>query len=122
MCADLFEWTPAERFDVVFFGFWLSHVPPTHFDRFWSLVRSCLRPGGRAAFVDESERGAENEELLTDVGLPTARRTLSDGRSFDIVKVFWNPADLARRLHQGGWTATVRSVGETFLYGEALPA
>jgi ubiquinone/menaquinone biosynthesis C-methylase UbiE len=25
--ADLFTWTPDRRYDVVFFGFWLSHVP-----------------------------------------------------------------------------------------------
>ena len=26
--ADLFDWVPDRRYDVVFFGFWLSHVPP----------------------------------------------------------------------------------------------
>ena len=25
--ADVFEWQPPGRFDVVFMGFWLSHVP-----------------------------------------------------------------------------------------------
>src|ERR1700693_6032707 len=25
--ADLFSWRPDRRYDVVFFGFWLSHVP-----------------------------------------------------------------------------------------------
>nr|WP_299411643.1 class I SAM-dependent methyltransferase [Acaryochloris sp. IP29b_bin.148] len=25
--ADLFNWTPNQKFDFVFFGFWLSHVP-----------------------------------------------------------------------------------------------
>src|SRR5919108_840112 len=25
--ADLFEWEPSERYDVVFFSFWISHVP-----------------------------------------------------------------------------------------------
>src|SRR5262245_14925099 len=33
--ADLFSWTPpAHRFDAVFFGFWLSHVPSELFDAF----------------------------------------------------------------------------------------
>src|SRR5690348_4261353 len=26
--ADIFGWRPDRRYDVVFFGFWLSHVPP----------------------------------------------------------------------------------------------
>jgi demethylmenaquinone methyltransferase/2-methoxy-6-polyprenyl-1,4-benzoquinol methylase len=36
--ADLFDWVPDRRYDVVFFGFWLSHVPPERFASFWSLV------------------------------------------------------------------------------------
>src|SRR6516164_1374329 len=40
--ADVFEWRPAERFDLVFFSFWLSHVPDDRFDEFWGLVRAAL--------------------------------------------------------------------------------
>src|SRR5262245_61396075 len=32
--ADLFEWQPNREYDVVFFGFWLSHVPPERFAEF----------------------------------------------------------------------------------------
>jgi ubiquinone/menaquinone biosynthesis C-methylase UbiE len=32
--ADLFAWRPEERFDTIFFGFWLSHVPPEKFEPF----------------------------------------------------------------------------------------
>ncbi len=51
--ADLFNWTPPTgRFDAVFFGFWLSHVPPGHFDAFWETVRMSLKPNGQVFFVD----------------------------------------------------------------------
>ena len=43
--ADIFAWWPERRYDLVFFGFWLSHVPPERFEGFWSLVAECLRPG-----------------------------------------------------------------------------
>jgi trans-aconitate methyltransferase len=43
--ADLFEWQPRRRYDVVFFSFWLSHVPRSRFDPFWQLVRSSLAAG-----------------------------------------------------------------------------
>jgi SAM-dependent methyltransferase len=119
LCADLFEWKPTRRYDAVFFGFWLSHVPPTHFDAFWSLVRSCLRPGRRAGFVDEDQRAQVYEVAHRDAGVPTARRTLSDGTAFDIVKVFWDPLDLETRLHELGWQARVEPVGDAFLYGVA---
>jgi len=26
--TDVFTWQPSRRFDTVFFGFWLTHVPP----------------------------------------------------------------------------------------------
>jgi ubiquinone/menaquinone biosynthesis C-methylase UbiE len=29
--ADLFNWTPNQQFDFIFFGFWLSHVPMENF-------------------------------------------------------------------------------------------
>jgi demethylmenaquinone methyltransferase/2-methoxy-6-polyprenyl-1,4-benzoquinol methylase len=45
--ADLFSWTPPEaRFDALFFGFWLSHVPASRFDAFWRGVRTALKPSG----------------------------------------------------------------------------
>jgi SAM-dependent methyltransferase len=115
--ADLFDWQPGRRYDAVFFGFWLSHVPPARFDDFWARVRSSLRAGGRVAFVDEDDRGATNDDIHLVENVPVAPRTLRDGRSFDIVKVYWDPADLENRLNSLGWQMTVRRVGGTFLYG-----
>jgi len=40
--ADIFNWEPDRRYDVVFFGFWLSHVPLERFDAFWAPVAQCL--------------------------------------------------------------------------------
>ena len=45
--ADIFSWEPDRRYDVVFFGFWLSHVPLELFEPFWSLVADCLERAGR---------------------------------------------------------------------------
>jgi SAM-dependent methyltransferase len=117
--ADIFELRPDRRYDAIFFGFWLSHVPPIIFDEFWSLVRSSLRPDGRVAFVDEDDRGITNDDihLLDDV--PLATRTLRDGRQFDVIKVYWNPNELEARLRSLDWRAEVRRVGETFLYGSS---
>ena len=89
--ADIFDWHPERRYDAVFFGFWLSHVPPVIFDEFWALVRSSLRTGGRVAFVDEDDRGTMNDDIHLVDNVPAARRTLRDGRTFDVVKVYWDP-------------------------------
>lgn len=119
--ADLFAWEADRTFDALFFGFWLSHVPPDRFDDFWTLVRRALRPNGRVAFVDEDDRGAVNDRVSIVDGVPRAPRTLADGRTFDIVKVFWRPDDLERALRASGWDVAVRRVGDTFLYGEGHP-
>jgi demethylmenaquinone methyltransferase/2-methoxy-6-polyprenyl-1,4-benzoquinol methylase len=116
--ADIFAPPLAARFDLVFFAFWLSHVPETHFDRFWQTVKQLLRPGGRVFFVDSQ---MEPESVAIDHDRPNAsglaRRKLNDGRVFDIVKVFHDPANLERRLHEAGWSGWVRSSGRFFLYG-----
>jgi SAM-dependent methyltransferase len=115
--ADIFDWQPERRYDAVFFGFWLSHVPPATFDEFWALVRSSLRPGARVAFVDEDDRGVRNDDIHLVGNVPAAPRTLRDGRPFDVVKVYWEPTELQDRLSSLGWQVTIRRVGATFLYG-----
>ena len=118
--ADLFAWEPPRRFDFVFFGFWLSHVPLERLDEFWSMLRRCVAPGGRAAFVDEDDRalGVVDDPLVVE-GVPAARRLLADGWSFDIVKIFWNPSHLRERLRTVGWDASIDRVGATFMAGVA---
>jgi demethylmenaquinone methyltransferase/2-methoxy-6-polyprenyl-1,4-benzoquinol methylase len=117
--ADVFEWVPPARaFDAVFFGFWLSHVPSEKFDAFWSTVKTALKPDGRVFFVDslfEQTSKARNHDPVDHSGV--ARRTLNDGREFRVVKIFYEPPVLERRLVQRGWKGYVRSTGRFFLYG-----
>ncbi len=122
--ADLFEWTPpAAAFDVGFFGFWLSHVPEARFDAFWDSVRRALRPGGRVFFVDSgrSDRSTAADHVLPEEGEDTMTRRLDDGREFRIIKRFYEPATLERRLAALGWRVDVRSTGEFFIYGAGAP-
>jgi len=109
--ADLFDWSPDDAYDVVFFGFWLSHVPPERFAAFWDLVRSALRPGGRTFFVDSlgTEAPEEKRRLGWTPGDHTMLRRLNDGREFRIVKVFYDPSDLEACLADLGWRFSVRT-------------
>ena len=121
--ADLFDWRPDDEYDAVFFGFWLSHVPPGRFAAFWELVRSALRPGGRAFFVDSlrAETWAEKERLGRDPRGHTTARRLNDGREFRIVKIFYDPADLEAQLADMGWRFSVRTTENHLLYGFGEP-
>jgi len=117
--ADLFDWRPTEAFHFVFFGFWISHVPPERFDAFWSLVRAATKPGGRVFFVDNARdpRIAARDHRLPDPSDFVMQRKLNDGRRYRVVKVFYEPAALEQRLAALGWEGTVRTSGEFFVYG-----
>lgn len=110
--ADIFTWEPDQRYDAVFFGFWLSHVPLERFDFFWSLVARCLKPGGRVFFVDDAHRSPD--ELVEGEASTTIRRRLTDGTSHRIVKVPHHPGDLERRLGALGWAVTVTASGPLY--------
>jgi demethylmenaquinone methyltransferase/2-methoxy-6-polyprenyl-1,4-benzoquinol methylase len=101
VAADVFAWRLEERFDVCFFSFWLSHVPEERFDAFWETVRSALRPGGRVFLVDSGAGDRAHTGFDQEGGEET--RSLSDGRTFRIVKRRWEPAALAARVRPLGF-------------------
>ena len=122
--ADILTWTPDRTYDVVFFANWLSHVPPGLFDRFWTTVRDALRPEGRVFVVDESNAAPRYEEMretyVAGDAVPVVNRPLQDGTRFNLVKVFWEPEDVARRIRTLGWDVTVHAAGP-FYWAEAAP-
>jgi ubiquinone/menaquinone biosynthesis C-methylase UbiE len=116
--ADAFTLEATEDFDVVFFGFFLSHVPPSQFDRFWAVVGGVLAPGGRVFFVDEA-RHLEWREDWVDEAAGIVQRPLTDGTIHRAVKVLWRPDELGRRLADLGWNASVQKSGPFFYWGSA---
>ena len=113
--ANLFDWVPDRRYDVVFFGFWLSHVPPERFDAFWSLVDGSLAEDGRVFFADDAYRTPD--ELVHGPSSSTIRRRLEDGTSYQLVKVPYRAADLEERLRRIGWDITVTATSGPFYWG-----
>jgi len=118
--ADLFTWTPNRRYDFVFFGFWLSHVPPERFASFWSTVASALAPNGRVMFVDDGHR--TTEELTHGPQSSTIERQLRDGRRFRAVKVALEPKPLERSLRDLGWAIEIQPLAGPFFVGSGRRA
>ena len=116
--ADIFGWKPDRRFDVVFFGFWLSHVPLERFGSFWALVADCLKSDGRVFFVDDGYRTPD--ELVEGEASSTIRRRLNDGTAHHAIKVPHRPAELEQRLAEIGWSVNVTTSGP-FYWGSARP-
>jgi len=113
--ADLFTWKPDRRYDVVFIGFWLSHVPAERFESFWSLVADCLTPEGRVFFADDAYRTPD--ELVEGPSSSTIRRQIPDGTAYRLVKVPHQPGDLDRRLRELGWDIKVTTTAGPFYWG-----
>ena len=108
--ADAFALEPTHDHDVVFFGFFLSHVPPGRFEAFWDLLKGLLAPGGRVFFVDEGRHFMWREDWVDeDAGI--VRRPLVDGTVHRAVKVLWSPEELEERLRGLGWNASVTAEG-----------
>jgi SAM-dependent methyltransferase len=113
--ADLFTWEPDRRYDVVFIGFWLSHVPAGRFESCWALVAAALAPEGRVFFVDDYYRTPD--ELIEGPASSTIRRRAPDGTAYRIVKVAYEPADLERQLRELGWNITVTPTAGPSFWG-----
>jgi SAM-dependent methyltransferase len=122
--ADVFTWRPAARFDCIFMSFWLSHVPAARFEAFWSTVAAALATGGTVYVIDSAH---EPTSTARDHAVPSrdggvVTRKLDDGRTFRIVKVFWEPETLAARLAALGWTASLARTPRYFVHGTARRA
>ena len=114
--ADVFDWVPPDQFDVVFFAFWLSHVPGERFDEFWALVRSALKPDGRVFLVDNAAGGESTHGRRS--GDETETRTLADGREFEIVKLRRTRDELRARVATLGFALDLHvTANGNFLYG-----
>lgn len=113
--ADLFTWCPERRYDVVFMGFWVSHVPWGRFAQFWGRVEQSLVPGGRVLFVDDAYR--TDEELIEGEASATIRRRLRDGTPHRAVKVPHTVEGLERALSARGWDIRVHATRGPFYWG-----
>jgi demethylmenaquinone methyltransferase/2-methoxy-6-polyprenyl-1,4-benzoquinol methylase len=113
--ADLFSWHPTRRYDTVFFGFWISHVPEDRIESFWDLVDEALEPDGRVLFFDDNHR--TDTELAEGIDSPIVRRELNDGTPFRVIKIPYEPVQLERRLRELGWDIKVTGTSGPFYWG-----
>lgn len=74
--------------------------------------------------VDESKDAWRYEHLretfVGDGAVPVVTRSLQDGTTFHIVKIFWDPHELAERVRMLGWDISVNATGP-FYWAEARP-
>lgn len=115
--ADLFSWQPDRVYDALFVGFWLSHVPREQLAAFLRFCWTWLRPGGKLFFVDDTGVFTTSPNQPTRHARQLETRTLPDGRRFQIVKNYYEAADLVAPWADAGFAITVRQTALSLLYG-----
>ena len=120
--SDIFEYQPERQFAAVFFSFWLSHVPVERFETFWNLVREWLLPNGFVLFVDHLFHRVSVGSNIYDPAENTSLRTLADGSNYEIVKIFYTPAELESRLMDLGWRSQIIQTRSYFFFARAWKA
>jgi demethylmenaquinone methyltransferase/2-methoxy-6-polyprenyl-1,4-benzoquinol methylase len=120
--SDLFEWQPAQQYDLVFFGFWLSHVPPERVAEFMAKVYRAVKAGGHVFLIDSL---ADTNSTATDQSVATTadakqKRKLNDGREFQIIKVYYRPETLLPLLQSAGFQAETYATERYFIYAHGI--
>jgi demethylmenaquinone methyltransferase/2-methoxy-6-polyprenyl-1,4-benzoquinol methylase len=82
------------------------------------MVGEALKPNGKVFFVDSlltQESTATNHSALHEQGY--SERKLNDGRTYRIVKIFYQSDRLEASLQSLGWTGKIDRTANYFLYG-----
>jgi demethylmenaquinone methyltransferase/2-methoxy-6-polyprenyl-1,4-benzoquinol methylase len=120
--VDLFQWQPRQQYDLVFFANWLSHVPPQRLDAFLGTVARAVRPGGSLAMVDQYAPMQEDREISVRDAKERAiyaKRSLLNGQTFLIVKVFYDPQIIENLLGALDFSVTVHKLDDIFFFLQA---
>ena len=114
---DIFTWEPEQEYDLVFFSFWLSHVPPDLLQSFFNKVYLATSKGGQIFIIDSRNDSTSRakDHLPEQDGIYQTRK-LNDGREFKIAKIFYQPDELQTLLVNAGFTADVRVTETYFIY------
>lgn len=114
---DIFTWEPEQEYDLVFFSFWLSHVPPDLLQSFLKKVYLATRKGGRIFIIDSrNDYTSRAKDHLPEQDKIYQTRKLNDGKEFEIVKIYYQPDELQTLLVNAGFTADVRVTENYFIY------
>jgi SAM-dependent methyltransferase len=116
--VDLFAWEPTEQYDLVFFGFWLSHVPRDRFAAFLATAARAVRPGGRIFLVDSrpDPQSSAIDHVRPDPAGDTHQRKLNDGSTYTIVKIFYTSDEITSALINTGFVAQSHTTARFFVW------
>lgn len=116
--ADVLSWTPDRAFDLVFMGFWLSHVPDALLQRFLESLHNWTTPHGGVFLVDhESDERPSEANKQSSLGTHGLEHRDYGTRTFNVIKVPRPAATLSHAFETAGWRASLYSVSGDLVYG-----
>ena len=115
--VDLFEWSPSQRYDFVFMGFWISHIPADLMDPFLTQLSRAIRVGGKVLVIDNQSSSDNPKQGTRTLSDGVELRSLKDGRQSRIVKRFYSPSELTDVFALHGINATIEVTKKHFIYG-----
>lgn len=101
--ADMFDFTPDEKFDGVFGGFIWSHILLEDLDKFLEKVKSFLKPSGTIVFIDGKAVEGTNHDIKNitktdEHGNTFQTRKLENGTTHLVLKNFPSKEFLIEKL------------------------
>ena len=79
---DLFSWQPDQDYDVVFFAFWLTHVPESDADRFGTASTTRSDPeAASSSWMPRARSPRGTSFTVRDCPIATARPSSGDSRT-----------------------------------------
>lgn len=92
--------TLESKHDAGLAAFWWSHLPRSRIGEFLTTFHAALKPGARVVLLDNRYVAGSSTPLSRrdEDGNTYQRRTLEDGRRFEVLKNFPNEDELRRSL------------------------
>ncbi len=103
--------------DLLFAGFWWSHVPLRGMDAFLAGAVSAVAPGAMVAFLDNRYVAGSSTPVSRRDGEGNTyqARALEDGSTHEVLKNFPGESELLQRASRHGWGAHVDLIGHYWL-------
>jgi SAM-dependent methyltransferase len=101
--ADIYNFTPVEKYESVFGGFIWSHILLQDLDKFLEQVKNFLKPNGTIVFIDGNAVAGTNHDIKNisktdELGNTFQTRKLENGTSHLVLKNFPTKEFLSQRL------------------------
>ena len=116
---DVFSWQPQAQYDLIFFAFWLSHVPPIMVNEFLQKVRRSVKPQGKLFIIDSlfsQTSHAKNHHSRNERDI-NQKRKLNNGQTFEVFKIYYQQDSLKDKLIQAGFqNIDVKTTDNYFIY------